>query len=101
ALETEFSGLPRLQTAVPTDIGRRVRIAATQLGVPAVSHSVITGILPADIPTIYRSTGVIGHLNRRSEAVVPLICHRVFTRRMNRCCQSGSSKRQQHVLTSP
>ena len=77
-LEAELDGLARLNCAVPSEVGRRVRIAAAEVCVPGTGHAVGI-ILPAHIPAIDRGAAIIGNANGGSVTTVPFVTNDMAT----------------------
>lgn len=62
----------RLDSAVPARVFRGVGIGAGNDGVISTGHTVITAVLPAEIPCTDCGGAVIGNFDRGGEPVTPL-----------------------------
>ena len=73
----------RLDVRVPIQIRCRIRIGAAVVGIPVTGQTVVTAVLPADIPTIDCTGTGIGNSDGGSKAVTPLIGHNILTTGVN------------------
>lgn len=79
ALEAKLSGLPCTQGAVPTEIGRRIRITTRHSRIPRVGQAVAARVLPARRPTGFAAGAGIGHADNTGESTAPGVGNHIGT----------------------
>lgn len=73
ALETKLHGLSRLDTAIPTQVAGRIRIAASDIGIPGSAQACAARIGPTHVPTVYNAGSLVGDANGAGKTRAPVI----------------------------
>ena len=73
-MKPEGDGLPRLNTSVPPQIGRSVRIRTGNSRVPTAGETV-SGISPTHIPAIDRTCALVGNFDVGRSSATPSISY--------------------------
>lgn len=72
-LEAKFHCLARLDTGIPAQVARRVRIAAGEVGIPVTTQGGAIGIFPAHVPAVDRAGTFVGNTDRPHKTRAPVI----------------------------